>query len=102
MEDLYKLLLTLTLSLILGLLLLNFLDFLKEESKSQQFTYMEKAGIGIVLGKTETSFWKFNKVVIQFKDTIVFVKDISEENFYLLEKGDSIEVKNGEIIKKTK
>lgn len=82
---------------ILGLL---FLGFLVEESSNQQFTYMEKAGTGIVLGKTETSFWKVNKVVIQFKDTIVFVKDISEENFYLLEKGDSVEIKNGKIIKK--
>lgn len=99
-STLYKHLYILTLLLFLTFLFLDFLVEEVEEAKSQQFTYMEKAGIGIVLGKTETSFWKVNKVVIQFKDTIVFVKDISEENFYLLEKGDSVQVKDRKLIKK--
>lgn len=71
-----------------------------EKQIAENFSYMEKAGTGVVLGKSNVSSLKINEIAIQFKDSTFFVQNVDKLTFYLLEKGDSIQVKNRKIIKK--
>lgn len=65
--------------------------------KEQIISYMEKEGTGVVLGKSLNKNSN-TEVAIQFKDTILYSEN--KEWYYLLKEGDSIQVKDGKIIKK--
>lgn len=82
--------------LMLGVATLTAKNMSTEIVRQNQETraYLEKLGTGRVLGKTHNE--RKYEVAIQFKDTIFYVGN--KEYYYLLEKGDSIEVKNGKIL----
>lgn len=69
-----------------------FLFFHIKGREERKIEYIEKIGIGVVLGKRD------KEIAIQFKDSIFFFD--KKEWYYLLEKGDSVEIKNGKLIKK--
>ena len=80
---------------IFGLAIFTINDiFTKREKQNQEkIAYIEKLGTGVVLGKILNK--KEYEVAVQFKDTIFYL--YNKEYYYLLEKGDSIEMKNGRI-----
>lgn len=81
-------------------LIYRYIGVYVDKETAEEFSYMEKVGVGVVLGKSDVSFLKSNEIAIQFKDTILYVKNVEKQIFYSLEKGDSIQVKNRKIIKK--
>lgn len=73
---------------------LMFLINKKGEDINNTISFMEKLGTGIVLGKSE----KAKEIAFKFKDTIIILNH-KEEPYYLLEKGDSVQVIKGKFIK---
>lgn len=65
------------------------------EEKNNTVSFMETLGTGIVLGKSEEA----KEIAFKFKDTIIILNH-KEEPYYLLEKGDSVQIINGKFIKK--
>lgn len=89
-ENLSYLIRIIVLSLPFVIFLFLFLHIKGREER--KIEYIEKIGIGVVLDKRD------KEIAIQFKDSIFFFD--KKEWYYLLEKGDSVEIKNGKIIKK--
>lgn len=83
-----------------SLFLFEKLESDRENAKQKVISYMEQAGIGVVLGKALVGNNNDTEVAIQFKqfkDTILYSKD--KEWYYLLKEGDRVKIKDKKIYK---
>lgn len=101
MEFLEKVLIMAGVAILFNFCLIFLINNTLKEQKLEEknsVSYMEKAGIGVVIGKRLKGKYNDPEVAIQFKDTILYSEN--KEWYYLLKEGDSIQVKEGKIIKK--
>ena len=90
------------LAILLGIGLIVLIEKKSKEltiKEKNSISYMEQAGIGVVLGKSLVGENEDKEIAIQFKDTILYSRN--KEWYYLLKEGDSIQVKEGQIIKRS-